>query len=56
VLLIQYFVSTAKEIATIPYSQFQELLRDGKVESVGISDRFVQGTLKQPLPSGQKRS
>ncbi|WP_407148298.1 ATP-dependent zinc metalloprotease FtsH [Bradyrhizobium sp. ORS 86] len=53
--LIQYIVSTANKIAVIPYSQYQQLLRDGKVDSVGISDRTVQGTLKQPLPGGQKQ-
>jgi cell division protease FtsH len=55
VVLIQYVVSTAHQVATIPYSQFQQLIREGKVESVGVSDRFIQGTLKEPLQSGQKR-
>jgi cell division protease FtsH len=55
VVLIQYVVSTAHQVATIPYSQFQQLMREGKVESVGVSDRFIQGTLKEPLQSGQKR-
>jgi cell division protease FtsH len=55
VLLIQYVVSTAHQVATIPYSQFQQLIREGKVESVGVSDRFIQGTLKEPLQTGQKR-
>jgi cell division protease FtsH len=55
VLLIQYVVSQAQQIAPIPYSQFQELLRSGKVGEIGISDRFIQGSLKEPLPSGQTR-
>jgi cell division protease FtsH len=55
VVLIQYVVSTAHQVATIPYSQFQQSMREGKVESVGVSDRFIQGTLKEPLQSGQKR-
>ncbi len=53
VLLIQYFFSMATQIATIPYSEFQELLRAGKVASVGVSDNFVQGTLKEPLADGR---
>ncbi len=52
---IQYVIVTANRIAVIPYSQYQQLLRDGKVDSVGISDRTVQGTLKEPLPGGQKQ-
>jgi cell division protease FtsH len=54
VLLIQHFVTVANQIAVIPYSQYQQLLHQGKVESVGISDRTLQGTLKEPLPGGQK--
>ena len=55
VLLIQYFVATASRVAPIPYSQFQQLLHDRKIASVGVSDRFLQGSLKEPLPGGQKQ-
>ncbi len=55
VLLIQYFISLANQVAQIPYSDFQRLLREDKVVSVGVSDRFVQGTLKEPLPGGQRQ-
>lgn len=55
VLLIQHLITTASQIAVIPYSQYQQLLRDNKIESVGISDRTLQGTLKEPLKSGQKQ-
>ncbi|VIO72755.1 ATP-dependent zinc metalloprotease FtsH 4 [Bradyrhizobium ivorense] len=52
---IEYAVVTANRIAVIPYSEYQQLLRDGRVDSVGISDRSVQGILKEPLPGGQKQ-
>jgi cell division protease FtsH len=55
VLIVQYVVSMAHQVASIPYSQFEQLLQDGKVASVGVSDRFIQGTLKEPLPGGQKQ-
>jgi cell division protease FtsH len=55
VFMIQYFISAASQIAIIPYSEYQQLLKQGKVESVGISDRTVQGTLKEPLSGGQKQ-
>jgi cell division protease FtsH len=55
VFVIQYFVSTASQIAVIPYSEYQRLLKQGKVATVGISDRTVQGTLKEPLSGGQKQ-
>jgi cell division protease FtsH len=52
---VQYVVTMANRVATIPYSQFQQLVRDNKVESVGVSDRFIQGRLKAPLPEGQSQ-
>nr|WP_046864530.1 ATP-dependent zinc metalloprotease FtsH [Microvirga massiliensis] len=55
ILILQYFIGSGRVIATIPYSEFQDLLRNGKVAEIGISDRFIQGTLKEPLPGGQTR-
>ncbi|OAF05649.1 cell division protein FtsH [Bradyrhizobium centrolobii] len=55
VLFIQYVIATANRIAVIPYSEYQQLLSQDKVESVGVSDRTLQGTLKEPLPGGQKQ-
>src|SRR5688572_21339543 len=55
ILVIQYVVGTARQIAPIPYSQFEQLLKEGKVAEIGISDRFIQGTLKEPLQTGQTR-
>jgi cell division protease FtsH len=55
VFVIQYVIATANQIAVIPYSEYQQLLQQGKVDSVGISDRTIQGTLKEALPGGQKQ-
>ena len=55
IFLIQYFISAASQIAVIPYSEYQQLLKQGKVATVGISDRTLQGTLKEPLSGGQKQ-
>jgi len=55
VLALQYFFTVAQQIAPIPYSEFQDLLRGGKVEAIAVSDRFVQGTLKEPLPNGRRQ-
>src|SRR5712672_2267962 len=54
VFIIQYAFSVANQIAPIPYSDFQRLLHEGKIATVGVSDRFIQGSLKEPLPGGQK--
>jgi cell division protease FtsH len=48
-MAIQYVYTTAQQVATIPYSQFEQLLREGKVAEIGISDRFIRGKLKEPL-------
>src|SRR4051794_6711883 len=55
ILLIQYVITTTQKIAPIPYSQFQQLLREGKVAEIGVSDRFIQGKLKEPLPDGKSQ-
>ncbi len=55
VLVLQYFYISAQRIAPIPYSQFEQLLQAGKVDKVAVSDRYIQGTLKQPLPGGKSQ-
>jgi cell division protease FtsH len=37
--MIQYAVSVANQIAPIPYSDFQRLLHEGKVATVGLPKR-----------------
>jgi cell division protease FtsH len=53
IMVIQYVYVTTQQIAPIPYSQLQQLLRDGKVAEIGVSDRYIQGKLKEPLPDGK---
>ncbi|MCK6453413.1 MAG: ATP-dependent zinc metalloprotease FtsH [Alphaproteobacteria bacterium] len=48
-MALQYFYVSAQRIAPVPYSQFEQLLREGKVAELGVSDRFIQGKLKEPL-------
>ena len=54
-LLLQYFYTTAQKVAPIPYSEFQQLLHDGKIAEIGVSDRYIQGKLKEPLPNGKSQ-
>jgi cell division protease FtsH len=55
ILLLQHFYSISQRIEGLPYSQFQQLLQEGKVDRVAVSDRYIQGTLKEPLPNGKKQ-
>src|SRR5918994_6108348 len=48
-MLFQYVYTTAQQVANIPYSQFQQLLRDGKVAEIAVSNRFIQGKFRAPL-------
>ncbi|HUK65676.1 MAG TPA: ATP-dependent zinc metalloprotease FtsH [Anaeromyxobacteraceae bacterium] len=54
VLLLQDYFIRAQAVATIPYSQFQKLVREGKVASVLVSADQIEGEYKQEI-DGKKR-
>ncbi|MGC2409653.1 MAG: ATP-dependent zinc metalloprotease FtsH [Methyloceanibacter sp.] len=54
VLLLQYFWSSYFQVETIPYSEFEQFLDQGKVAEVTVGADSVQGSLKEPLPSGKR--
>jgi len=49
VLLLHNAWVGARGTAPIAYSEFQNLVRDGKVADIAIADNRIQGTLKQPI-------
>jgi cell division protease FtsH len=49
VLLAHDLWLRAQAVAVIPYSQFQQLLEQGKVREVVIDADSIQGSLKEPL-------
>src|SRR5579872_4128132 len=53
-LLLQLFLTSLGQVETIPYSQFEQLLSDNKIASASVSANLIQGSLKEPLPSGKK--
>jgi len=55
ILVLQYFYAATQKIEPIAYSQFEQLLREHKVAQVGVSDRYIEGTLKAPLPDGKSQ-
>ncbi|KAA5609732.1 ATP-dependent zinc metalloprotease FtsH [Rhodovastum atsumiense] len=55
VLLVHELAMFGVQTRTIPWSEFEQLVSQNKVESVQVSDRFVQGALKEKLPSGETR-
>jgi cell division protease FtsH len=54
VLLLQE-LWTRSQVAAIPYSEFQKLVREDKVAQVVVSQDQLQGVLKEPLLDGKKR-
>ena len=52
---LQYLLSIQQEVATIPYSEFEQHLKEGRVEELAITERRIEGLLKEPLASGQRR-
>jgi cell division protease FtsH len=50
---LQYVYAANERIEPIPYSEFQRLLHDKKIAEITISDRYIQGKLKSPLPNGK---
>jgi cell division protease FtsH len=55
VLAIQHWWIESREVETIPYSQFEEMIDAGKIENVHVSDKYISGTLKEAAPDGRKR-
>ena len=49
ILLIQNWWIESRKVEPIPYSQFEQLLKDGKIDEIAISKDHIQGKLKQPL-------
>ncbi|WP_282607405.1 ATP-dependent zinc metalloprotease FtsH [Pelagibius sp. Alg239-R121] len=46
ILLFQSWWINAREVQQIPYSEFEQLLEDGKVAEVAITQDSIQGTLR----------
>ena len=53
--LLQGFYQASKRYTTIPYSQFETLLGQDKVDKLWIEQNTIQGTLKKPEQGGLKQ-
>jgi cell division protease FtsH len=52
--LQQIWVSEAPQVETLPYSEFQALLEEGRISEIVISESTIRGELYEPLPDGRK--
>jgi hypothetical protein len=55
VLAIQHWWIESRQVDTIPYSQFEEMIDAGRIRDVHVGDKYVTGTLKEAAPDGRKR-
>ena len=53
VLAFQRWWAESQRVETIPYSQFVALVEQGKVKEAYVTDQFIRGTLKEPIPDGR---
>ena len=54
-MLVQSYYQASKQYTTIPYSQFQTLLDEDKIDKVWIEQNTIEGTLKEPEKDGLKQ-
>lgn len=55
IIMLQHWWSGKQAVETIPYSEFQSLLRNNQIAEIGIADRYIRGTLKSPQGSGRSQ-
>jgi cell division protease FtsH len=55
ILILQQMWTSYRQTEVVPYSEFQTLLKDSKIESVQVGDQFMHATLKEPMKDGRKQ-
>ena len=52
-LLLRDVWTQVRSVETVPYSTFEQYLREGKIEDVAVSERLITGRLKSPDEKGK---
>ncbi|MGJ0508989.1 MAG: ATP-dependent zinc metalloprotease FtsH [Methylocystis sp.] len=55
ILLLQQLWDSYGETNVVAYSEFYDLLREGKIDDVTVGEKVVRATLKKPLADGKKQ-
>src|SRR5207249_4124065 len=55
VLWLRDMWMTAQQVQPIPYSEFQQQLKEGRIKEIAISRDTIQGRYNQPAPAGRDR-
>jgi cell division protease FtsH len=54
VLMFQSWWTTYKTVEPIPYSQFEQYLKDKKIEEISVKENTIEGKFKKPLKDGKQ--
>jgi len=54
VLMFQSWWTTYRTVEQIPYSQFDQYLKDKKIEEIAIKENVIEGKFKEPLKDGKQ--
>ena len=46
---------TSTQVQAVPYSEFLQHLKAGRMDSLSIGTQFIEGKLKAPLADGRTR-
>ncbi|MEO1766617.1 ATP-dependent zinc metalloprotease FtsH [Thiobacter aerophilum] len=52
-LMLQNWWQTARTVELVPYSEFEQALKEGRVEEVFITDKLITGKLRAPDAKGK---
>ncbi len=53
IMLMRDLWTQAQSVETVPYSTFEQYLRDGKIDEVAVSERLITGRLRSPDAGGK---
>ncbi|KAF2989899.1 ATP-dependent zinc metalloprotease FtsH [Methylocystis sp. MJC1] len=54
ILVLQQLLETYTRTDVVAYSEFYDMLREGKIAEVEVGDKAVRATLKKPMADGRK--
>jgi cell division protease FtsH len=55
ILVFQQILETYSRTDVVAYSEFYDMLREGKIADVEVGEKAVRATLKKPIPDGRKQ-
>jgi cell division protease FtsH len=53
IMVLREVWTQAQSVETVPYSTFEQYLREGKIDEVAVSERLITGRLKSPDTGGK---